>query len=233
MTNNLSCTIIVVEAVEAYNLTYILLFIAHDIGGDEVKLNEIASVRSGLVLSRKLAREGTKYPLLTLRSINPDGYIDLDKTDVFDAKEELAKEYLTQEGDIVIRLSTPYTAVYIDKASEGIVVSSNFVIIRTDNKVLLPEYLYWLLNTAKVKHEMFESSSSNMLGAVKAMFFAEYDIDLIPISEQRKIAAVNTLAKKESRLLMELAKEKERYYSLILQNKYKEIKGENMNDNKK
>ena len=135
-----------------------------------MKLNEIASVRSGLVLSRKLAREGTKYPLLTLRSINPDGYINLAKTDVFDAKEELAKEYLTQEGDIVIRLSTPYTAVYIDKASEGIVVSSNFVIIRTDNKVLLPEYLYWLLNTAKVKHEMFESSSSNMLGAVKALF---------------------------------------------------------------
>ena len=32
---------------------------------------------------------------------------------------------------------------------------------------------------------------------------------------------------------MELAKEKERYYSLILQNKFKEIKGENMNDNKK
>ena len=212
-----------------------------------MKLNEISSVRSGLVLSRKLAREGTKYPLLTLRSINSDGYIDLDKTDVFDAKEELAKEYLTQEGDIVIRLSTPYTAVYIDKVrlstpytavyidkdSEGIVVSSNFVIIRTDNKVLLPEYLYWLLNTAKVKHEMFESSSSNMLGAVKALFFAEYDIDLIPISEQRKIAAVNTLARKESRLLMELAKEKERYYSLILQNKFKEIKGENMNDNKK
>ena len=138
-----------------------------------------------------------------------------------------------REGDIVIRLSTPYTAVYIDKASEGIVVSSNFVIIRTNNKVLLPEYLYWLLNTAKVKHEMFESSSSNMLGAVKAMFFAEYDIDLIPISEQQKIAAVNNLARKESRLLVELAKEKERYYSLILQNKFKEIRGEDMNDNKK
>ena len=200
-----------------------------------MKLNEIASVRSGLVLSRKLAREGTqkRYQLLTLRSISPEGYINFNQMDVFDSKEELAKEYLTQKGDIVIRLSTPYTAVYIDKASEGIVVSSNFVIIRTDNKVLLPEYLYWLLNTAKVKHEIFESSSSNMLGAVKAMFFAEYDIDLIPISEQRKIAAVNTLAKKESRLLMELAKEKERYYSILLHKKFNEMKGENPDDNEK
>lgn len=207
----------------------------HEIEGEEVKLSEVSSVRSGLVLSRKLAREGTQksYQLLTLRSINSDGYIDLDKTDVFDAKEELAKEYLTQEGDIVIRLSTPYTAVYIDKASEGIVVSSNFVIIRTDRKALLPEYLYWLLNTEKVKREMFESSSGNMLGAVKAMFFAEYDIDLIPVSQQKKIAEINILARKESRLLIELAKEKERYYSLLLQKKFNEMKGENLNDNEK
>ena len=178
-----------------------------------MKLAEVSSVRSGLVLSRKLAREGTQksYKLLTLRSINHDGHIDFNQIDVFDSKEELSNEYLTQTGDIVVRLSTPYTAVYIDETSEGIVVSSNFVIIRTDRKVLLPEYLYWLLNTAKLKHEMFESSSSNMLSAVKAVFFAEYDIDLIPISQQQKIAAVNSLAKTESKLLMDLAKEKESY----------------------
>lgn len=207
----------------------------HEIEGEEVKLSEVSSVRSGLVLSRKLAREGTQksYQLLTLRSINSDGYIDLNQMDVFDSKEELSKEYLTQVGDIVIRLSTPYTAVYIDKASEGIVVSSNFVIIRTDRKALLPEYLYWLLNTEKVKREMFESSSGNMLGAVKAMFFAEYDIDLIPVSQQKKIAEINILARKESRLLIELAKEKERYYSLLLQKKFNEMKGENLNDNEK
>ena len=212
-----------------------MLFIAHDIGGDEVKLAEVSSVRSGLVLSRKLAREETQksYKLLTLRSINHDGHIDFNQIDVFDSKEELSNEYLTQTGDIVVRLSTPYTAVYIDETSEGIVVSSNFVIIRTDRKVLLPEYLYWLLNTAKLKHEMFESSSSNMLSAVKAVFFAEYDIDLIPISQQQKIAAINSLAKKESKLLMDLAKEKESYYSLLLQKKFNEVRGENVNDNKK
>ena len=200
-----------------------------------MKLAEVSSVRSGLVLSRKLAREGTQksYKLLTLRSINHDGYIDFNQIDVFDSKEELSNEYLTQTGDIVVRLSTPYTAVYIDETSEGIVVSSNFVIIRTDRKVLLPEYLYWLLNTAKLKHEMFESSSSNMLSSVKAVFFAEYNIDLIPISQQQKIAAVNSLAKKESKLLMDLAKEKESYYSLLLQKKFNEVRGENVNDNKK
>ena len=194
-----------------------------------MKLGEIASVRSGLVLSRKLARENPvqRYRLLNLRSITPEGYIDMNETDVFDAKETLPREYLSQVGDIVIRLSAPYTAVLIDEESEGMVVSSNFVIVRTDPQVLLPEYLYWLLNTSEVKHRMFENSSSNMLGAVKPKFFADYEITPLPIPEQQKIAAINALAKAESKLLRQLANAKEQYYESILHNTYNEIKRSN------
>ena len=194
-----------------------------------MKLGEIASVRSGLVLSRKLARKNPvqRYRLLNLRSITPEGYIDMNETDVFDAKETLPGEYLSQVGDIVIRLSAPYTAVLIDEESEGMVVSSNFVIVRTDPQVLLPEYLYWLLNTSEVKHRMFENSSSNMLGAVKPKFFADYEITPLPIPEQQKIAAINSLAKAESKLLRQLANAKEQYYESILHNTYNEIKRSN------
>ena len=194
-----------------------------------MKLGEIASVRSGLVLSRKLARENPvqRYRLLNLRSITPEGYIDMNETDVFDAKETLPGEYLSQVGDIVIRLSAPYTAVLIDEETEGMVVSSNFVIVRTDPQVLLPDYLYWLLNTSEVKHRMFENSSSNMLGAVKPKFFADYEITPLPIPEQQKIAAINALAKAESKLLRQLANAKEQYYESILHNTYNEIKRSN------
>ena len=194
-----------------------------------MKLGEIASVRSGLVLSRKLARENPvqRYRLLNLRSITPEGYIDMNETDVFDAKETLPGEYLSQVGDIVIRLSAPYTAVLIDEESEGMVVSSNFVIVITDPQELLPEFLYWLLNTSEVKHRMFENSSSNMLGAVKPKFFADYEITPLPIPEQQKIAAINALAKAESKLLRQLANAKEQYYESILHNTYNEIKRSN------
>lgn len=194
-----------------------------------MKLGEIASVRSGLVLSRKLARENPaqRYRLLNLRSISPEGYIDMNETDVFDAKETLPREYLSQVGDIVIRLSAPYTAVLVDEESEGMVVSSNFVIVRTDPQVLLPEFLYWLLNTSEVKHRMFENSSSNMLGAVKPKFFADYEITPLPITEQQKIAAINALAKTESKLLRQLANAKEQYYEAILRNTFNEIKRSN------
>ena len=191
-----------------------------------MKLGNMATVRSGLVLSRKQAREPSniRYPLLNLRSINPGGYVNLDQTDMFDATEYLAPEYLSQIGDIVIRLTAPYTAVLIDEVTTGLVISSNFVIIRADRKEILPEYLFWLLNTRKIKHAIYENSSSNMLGAIKAKFFSEFEIAPIPISKQRKIAAMNELAKKETRLLRRLADEKERYYSLIIDRAQKEMR---------
>ena len=116
-------------------------------------LGNIAFVRSGLVLSRKLSRKRSPYcyPLLNLRAIHPDGYILSDDLEVFHAIEPLSREYLTQQGDIIIRLSIPYTAILIDSDVEGIVVSSNFAIIRSNRNYLLPEYLLWLLNTPDIK----------------------------------------------------------------------------------
>lgn len=191
-----------------------------------MKLGNIATVRSGLVLSRKQAREPSdiQYPLLNLRSVQEGGYIDLAEADVFDATEYLSPEYVSQIGDVVVRLSTPYTAVLIDQSTAGMVISSNFVIIRTDRRELLPEYLFWLLNTPDVKRSIYENTSGNMLGAIKAKFFAEFEIAPLPISDQQKIAAMNTLALEETRLLRRLADEKERFYSMMINRANNELK---------
>lgn len=191
-----------------------------------MKLGNIATVRSGLVLSRKQSDEPSaiRYPLLNLRSINQGGYIDTELLDVFGAAEHLSSEYLSQVGDIIIRLSIPHTAILIDEPTAGMVISSNFIIIRTDRKELLPEYLFWLINTQKVKRAIYENTSSNMLGAIKAKFYSELEIPRLPIAKQQQIADMNALALREARLLRQLAAEKERYYNLLIDRTHKEMK---------
>lgn len=191
-----------------------------------MKLGTIANVRSGLVLSRKQTREPSdiRYPLLNLRSINPGGYIDIDQLDVFDAKEWLSQEYLSQPDDVIVRLTAPYTAVHIDETTKGMVVSSNFVIIRTESEVLLSEYLFWLLNTAEIKRSIYENSSSNMLGAIKAKYFSDFEVPELPIARQQQIADLNALALKETQLFRKLAEEKEHYYSLLIGKAHTEMK---------
>lgn len=154
-----------------------------------MKLQDLASVRSGLVLSRKQAKEPVGYPYrsINLRAIQPDASINLSEVDVYQAKEPLKPEYLSQIGDIIVRLTAPYTAVLVDETTEGMVISSNFVVIRIESEKLLPEYLFWLLNTQSVKRDIYENATSNMLGAVNAKFLAEIEIALLPIEEQHKL----------------------------------------------
>lgn len=191
-----------------------------------MKLGNVAQVRSGLVLARKQARERTvyRYPLLNLKCINPSGYIDTTLCEVFDSIEQLNPEYLTHQGDVVIRLTIPYTAVLVTAELEGYVIPSSFVVVRPDCSVLLPEYLFWLLNASKVRQRIYESAVSNMLGAVKPRYFAEYELEYLPISRQRMIAELNRLAKREVQLIDKLAAEKEKYYDHMIAHVYNEMR---------
>ena len=181
-------------------------------------LGELASVRSGLVLARKESREPTPYcyNLLTLRSIHPDGSIAQEDLSVFHASEPLKAEYLTQPGDIIVRLTTPYTAILIDSTTTGLIVSSNFMIIRMESNALLPDYLFWLLNTPAVKRRIYTSTTSNVLSAVKASFFTQFQFHVPPISQQERIGQIHKLARRETALLHQLTEEKEKYYAAIL-----------------
>ncbi len=197
-----------------------------------LKLGDIASVRSGLVLSRKLSKTPTqyRYQLINLRSINQAGYIETENVDLYDATEPLSSEYLTHTGDVVIRLTAPYTAVLIDDTTSGMVISSNLVVIRADASQILPEYLYWLLNTPKVKRQIYENTSSNMLGAIKPRYFADFEVSLLSMENQETIAALNLLAHKERQLLNELAMEKEKYYSYTINEIQKQMRRGNRHD---
>ena len=174
-----------------------------------MKLQDLASVRSGLVLSRKQSKEPVGYPYrsINLRAIQSDASINLSEVDVYQAKEPLKSEYLSQKGDIIVRLTTPYTAVLIDETTAGMVISSNFVVVRIESQAILPEYLFWLLNTQSVKHDIYENATSNMLGAVNAKFLAEIEVAVLPIKDQYKIAQIYLSSRHEIRLLKELADE--------------------------
>lgn len=203
------------------------------------KLSDCAEIRTGLILSRKLSREKSKnrYPLLNLKSFNDDATLNLQLLDVFDSTEALNYDYLTHIGDVIVRTSSPYTAILIDEKTSEMVVSSNFVIIRCDKKQLLPDYLYWYLNTSEIKKDIFVNSAGNMLAAIKPQYFCDMILILPDLKEQRKIARINLIAKRELELLSQLREEKEKYYQACLEKLYKKQletvnQKEHENDNK-
>ncbi|SPT68609.1 hypothetical protein [Anaerobiospirillum thomasii] len=198
-----------------------MLFIAHD-KGVKYEIRRYGKCQLWACISKKTSKKTSeyRYKLLNLRCIREDGEIDLNGADNYEAIEQLKDEHLTKVGDIVVRLTAPYTAVLIDETTAGMVISSNFVVIRIRDNQLLPEYLYWLLNTSQIKRDIYKNSTGNMLSAVNAKYFMGLDIAAVSREKQQNIADLFLLGKKEVKLLKDLVEQKEKFYTFILNNEY-------------
>jgi len=183
-----------------------------------MELNDIAEIRTGLVIARKKAEfgEGNRYKVLTLKSFDEDGWVDIDELDVFESVEELSRHYLTQKNDVVIRLSYPHTAVCIDENLEGIILPSLFSVIRLFEKKILPEFLALYLNSDRIKRKIAQAAAGSAVTVIKTSFLKELSIRAYPMEMQRKAIQIHKLHVKEKKLLVELAEKKEIIYKSVI-----------------
>lgn len=188
----------------------------------KVSLSELASIRSGLVLSRKRSQEerGEMYALLTLRSVKEDGELDMSAIDRYVSVGVLPNTYQTSVGDVIVRLTWPYSAVLIDEQKAGMLVSSHFVIIRPDRERLNSGYLHWILNRPAMRRRIYENTSANMMNAVRPQFFSELNITHLPMTKQVKIAALQSLHRREQILLKRLRAERALLAQRLTENIY-------------
>ena len=91
------------------------------------------------------------YRMLTLKSFEQTGELNVDELETFYSDSPLELKYLTQKNDVIIRLSTPNTAINIKDGQEGLLIPSLFVVVRLKSNCILPEYLSIFLNSEHVK----------------------------------------------------------------------------------
>lgn len=187
-------------------------------------LGNKADIISGVVLTRKKSPDdnGYRYTVFTLKSFNENGYIEEQYFDEFVSVSEIDKKQISKEGDVIIRLSQPYTAVYITKEFEDILIPSLFIIIRIKDKNILPQYIQIFLNSEKCKKQFGESAIGSAISIIKASTLKEsIEIPVYPLEYQRKIIDVNNLILKEKQILDELIEEKNVYHKEIMRRMFK------------
>jgi restriction endonuclease S subunit len=189
-----------------------------------MKLGDVAGIKSGLVLARKAADTAAKsiysYKQFNLKSFRENGTIDLEQLDNYESNQALTDSYLTRNDDLVVRLTVPNTAVLIGSETENIVVSSHFLLIRVERQKLLPEFLYWFLNSEEVKREIQRNITGLTFEAVKPRFYNDLTIRIPPLTKQRVIADIYFTARNELRLLEELHDKKAFYYKQAIASIY-------------
>lgn len=192
-----------------------------------MKLKDIATIRTGLVTSRKKAsvvdKQTISYKAVTLKSFKSNGSLIVDVLDTFVSKEIIKDIYLTQINDVLIRLREPNIALTIDKENSGLVIPSFVVSIRVDETKIDSKFLTHYLNSVTAKKALKAHITGTAINMIKTKEIEDLEIKLPPLNKQKKIVEFLDLGIKEISLLEELKKQKEKYYKEVFNNTLKEI----------
>lgn len=193
-------------------------------------LNDVAQIRTGVVTARKKSDEksvgGFEYRLLNLKCVAANGVIQVAQTESFVSAEKLNPDFLTRKGDILVRLSSPYTSLLIQDDEEcGLLVPSHFAIMRANPEIILPEYLLWFLKRESIYQQILQNSSgSSAFGTISSGFLASLKIRVLPLEKQKMLGELQILSEREQELLEKLAKQKKIYNQMMINTIYESVK---------
>ncbi len=196
-----------------------------------MNLGKIAEIKTGLVVTRKKAEmKGQiehRYKMVTLKNIEDDGVFNDQPLESFESIEKLSPNYFTAKDDILVRLSYPYTSVYVNELRTGLLVPSSFAVIKLKSEDYIPKYVAWYLNSDKIKREHRRYRDGTVMRITNKKILASFKIRTIPLKQQKAIVKLNELCMKERELLKRLTEEKERFYKVVI-NKVLQNEGEDL-----
>lgn len=192
-----------------------------------VELEKLASeIISGTVISRLESKDVNKIDqigVLTLKSIS-NGKIDTEYIQRINVSKRVQDNKLTKYGDIIIKMSTPYDSVFIEKEFEDMIVPSFCCLIRgTQNEMVDPYYLVGYLNSALAKEYLFTSNSASAASLLKIRDIKKLPVPLPEITEQRAIGKVFQVCSERQVLLAKMMTHEMRMAENIIMDSVREV----------
>ncbi len=197
-------------------------------GRSAVVLGEIADIKIGFLLGRHKTEDMSENVMtsdvLSLRSINEDGTIDEDKMMKDICFKTEMYQYQAELGEVVIRLSYPYTAAVIDKNSGfNALVPSQFARIHLQERDYVhPEYLAIFLNSTMIKKRFERASYGAVVSVVKVETLKAIRFAVPVMEKQMRIIELNHKMLEERRLQEELIERRIGYIKGIIESVLKD-----------
>lgn len=185
-----------------------------------MKLKEIATIRTGLVLSRKKAspydEQKRRYQQITLKSFSNTTTLQRQYFDEFLSTESIDDKYISRVGDVVVRLRKPNVAAYIDENSAGLVIPSLMCIVRVKESSVNSAYLAHYLNSSPVRKMLEREIKGTTIPMIKTKDLENLDVVLPSLEVQNKTVELMRLSAKEIELTEKLKQQKKQFSQAVL-----------------
>lgn len=169
-------------------------------------LENIADVIAGQIMTRVTEdnNEGEPVQVLAPKAISSGIIIKEDLGKAVLSKAVDANKY-TKEGDVVIKLSTPYDAAYVTSKDIGLVIPSFCATIRISNDNLIDaKYLSAFLNTSYVRNQLTAKVVGSSRPMIKISDIRALEIPEVSIDDMRDIGEAYMLSGRKKEILLEM-----------------------------
>lgn len=131
-------------------------------------------------------------------------------------KTEFDDKKLTKEGDIVVKLSSPYDAAYVTKDDEGLLITSFCIIIRNTGKSASSEFIAAFCNSGVYMRQVMNMVSGAKVPMLTIGKVKEAKVNLLPMEEQEQVAQYyRNLCEKEVVMEKIISLEKEKLDTVL------------------
>ncbi len=177
-----------------------------------MKLEQISDISFGSV-----SKTGTKgrVPCLQVVNITPEGDLDFDKT--YYAVVKVDDISLLHSNSIVLPAKgQKFSSALISKEhSNTFVASSSLFVIRVNNSSIIPKYLHWYLNRAKIKWRLESVAAGSNISSLSIKELRSLRIDVPEIDIQKKIVELKEMQEKELILIQRLGQKRKKLIEAI------------------
>lgn len=165
-----------------------------------IKLKQIAQVHSGLRKSSFKNKENKyEYKIITLN--NENNYkIDENKLHRINTDKKIDDKYLLDKGDIILKLTPPYTSNIIEFNENNITTTSNYAIIKV-NENYSPEIINFYLNSEYIKKQIYQFADETSVKVINIGNIKDFNIILTNIENVEIYEKLILTHKKKKELL--------------------------------
>jgi restriction endonuclease S subunit len=167
-------------------------------------LSELAEIIQGNIPTRIEVKDGMRVELLTMQDLNYFANLSNEETTtkyIRVQSDRIKSLSFVKEGDVVVSLSS-CKAVVIDIKVVNRLVLSNLAIIRIyDKDALDPNFLCWYINRNPNAIKKFKQlqQGTHTVSIIPLSTVKNIDLEIIPISVQRKIGIIYELQRQRYR----------------------------------
>ena len=183
-----------------------------------IKLGQVAEVRTGYAFRGAVNKASRGSKLLVQMSdlkFLREGRVDtVGTTDI----KIRSNEWTLQEGDLLLKArGADLIPLVVEKALHGAVYTHPLLRLRLDRKVVLPEFFAWQLSQLRVQRQLYNLCTGTSVIKLDLRHLKEVEIELPPLSKQRKAQEVLRLMKKEEGLLNKLVTKRKQLVSSYIE----------------